>query len=92
MIDKDEAIYRKILEDLVECPICGYSIDKCQCRYAGSAHPDRDKRAEVVMEHLYLFNKQQVQHILELQKYWHISYVDDDKSTILKELEYKYGR
>ena len=27
------------------CPICKYEFDMCQCRYGGTAHPDRSKRA-----------------------------------------------
>ena len=33
-----------------KCPICKYVFEDCQCRFAGSAHPDRSKRARVVAE------------------------------------------
>lgn len=36
-----------------KCPICGYRIKMCQCRFAGSAHPSREKAKEVVKDHLY---------------------------------------
>ena len=68
-----------------KCPICEYRIDGCQCRYAGDWHPDRSKRIEVVMDHLYLFSPEQIQHILDLQKHWCISYSDNEKNDILKE-------
>lgn len=77
---------------MIKCPICGYSIDECQCLFSGNAHPDRSKRIFVVMEHLYLFSPEQIQHILELQKHWRICYVDDEKNNILKELEREYNR
>lgn len=31
------------------CPICKYLFEDCQCYFAGNAHPDRGKRAEVVL-------------------------------------------
>lgn len=53
-----------------KCPICDYKISSCQCLYGGSAHPDRSKRIHVVFDHLYLFSKKQITHLIELQKYW----------------------
>ena len=70
-----------------KCPICDYEEGHCQCRFGGSAHPDRSKKYEVVIDHLYLLTNKQVEHIIELQKYWQISYVDDEKEEIYKELE-----
>lgn len=77
-------------EEPLKCPICDYPIGKCQCRYAGEDHPDRSKRTMVVIQHLYLFSPEQIQHILELQKYWRVCYIDDEKSDILKQLELEY--
>lgn len=74
-----------------KCPICNYEINHCQCTFAGSAHPDRSKRIQVVLDHLYLFSTEQIKHILELEKYWQISYGDDERETIRKELEKEYG-
>ena len=37
------------------CPICGYKFDMCQCRFSGSAHPNRaltDKALKIVMTRL----------------------------------------
>lgn len=28
-----------------KCPICNYVFEDCQCRFAGSAHPDRSQKA-----------------------------------------------
>lgn len=70
-----------------ECPICRYKISGCQCRYGGSAHPDRRKRMEVVKDHLYLLSRKQLNHIVKLQKYWQTSYGDDEKNRIFKELK-----
>ena len=46
------------------CPICGYHLTQCQCRYGGSAHPDRSKKREVVLDHLYLLSEEQLRHII----------------------------
>lgn len=75
---------------MVKCPICKYEIKHCQCAFAGSAHPDRSKRITVVLDHLYLFSDEQIQHILELEKRWQISYGDDDREAIREELLSEY--
>ena len=72
------------------CPICEYEIEKCQCRFRGEWHPDRHKRIEVVVDHLYLFSPEQIDHILKLQRHWCTSYADDDKNDILLRLQEKY--
>lgn len=69
------------------CPICRYDIEHCQCRFGGSAHPDRSKRRTVVLDHLYLFTEKQINHIINLEKWWRISYGDTERSKILDELE-----
>ena len=75
----------------MKCPICNYDIEHCQCRIGGSAHPDRSKRKSVVLDHLYLFSRKQVGHILKLEKYWQTSYGDEERSQIREDLfkEYK---
>lgn len=70
-----------------ECPICGYSISNCQCRFAGNAHPDREKRKQVVKDHLYLLSHKQLKHIIELEKWWATDYSDPEKRDILNELK-----
>ena len=70
-----------------KCPICGYQIGMCQCRYGGSAHPDRNKNREVVLQHLYLLSKPQLNHVIYLERFWRISYGDDERKAILKKLE-----
>lgn len=78
----------------MKCPICNYDIEHCQCRFGGSAHPDRSKRRQVVLDHLYLFSVEQIEHILELEKYWQTSYGDKECSRIRNELfgEYRNDR
>ena len=71
---------------VITCPICQYAVSHCQCRFGGSAHPDRSKRREVVLDHLYLFSGKQVEHILELERYWQTSYEDEQRTAILKQL------
>lgn len=71
-----------------KCPICDYEIQHCQCTFAGSAHPDRSKRREVVLHHLYLLSKEQLEHIIELERYWQIDYGDPEMREIAKELGY----
>ena len=70
------------------CPICDYEFKHCQCTFAGDAHPNRSKRREVVLDHLYLLAPAQVHHIIQLEKYWQIDYGDEERSSIAKELGY----
>lgn len=69
------------------CPVCKYELETCQCLYSGSAHPDRHKRYEVVIDNLYLLTETQLQHIIFLQQFWRASYSDDEKDKILQELK-----
>lgn len=68
-----------------KCPICGYELKDCQCLFGGSCHPDRHKRREVIQDHLYLLNAEQLAHLIKLQAFWQTSYDDDKKNEILKE-------
>ena len=68
------------------CPICGYSFSECQCRYGGSGHPNRSKRREVVLDHLYLLNDRQLKHVINLEKSWRTSYGDNEKKQIVKKV------
>ena len=70
-----------------KCPICEYEFEYCQCRFEGSAHPNRSKRARVVADHIYLFTDKQIEHLKKIQKWWSISYADEEMTQILKELE-----
>lgn len=69
------------------CPICKYVFKDCQCRFSGSAHPDRSKRARVVADHIYLLSDEQIEHLKYVQEWWHTSYDDAEMMDILKELE-----
>lgn len=69
-----------------KCPICEYSLDNCQCRFAGSAHPDRDKRLRVVLDHLYLLSESQMRHVVQLERWWNISYTDPELTMILDKM------
>jgi hypothetical protein len=55
--------------------------------FGGSAHPDRSKRQEVVIDHLYLLSPKQIEHIINLQRRWQTSYGDDEKNRIFEELK-----
>lgn len=68
------------------CPICKYKIENCQCKFGGNAHPDRSKIREVVFDHLHLFSAKQVQHLINLERYWQISYGDEERENILNQL------
>ena len=70
---------KKVLT-MAKCPICEY--ESCQCIYAGNAHPDRYKRRQVVLDHLYLLSDEEIRHIQWLQAYWQISYEDPEKEAI----------
>lgn len=69
------------------CPICNYSISGCQCRFVGSTHPDREKEREVVLDHLYLLSNEQLKHVIQLEKWWQISYGDEYRSKLLNQLK-----
>lgn len=72
--------------DNTKCPICRYELKDCQCRFGGSCHPNRHRRIEVVQDHLYLLNAEQLAHLIKLQAYWQTSYGDDERSKILEDL------
>lgn len=83
-----EALERSEDKEMKEkCPICEYEFEYCQCRFGGNAHPDRSKRARVVADHIYLLTDKQIEHLKKVQKWWSISYGDEEMSRILKELE-----
>ena len=65
---------------MAKCPICEY--ESCQCIYAGNAHPDRYKRRQVVLDHLYLLSDKEIRHIQWLQAYWQTSYEGPEKEAI----------
>lgn len=65
---------------MAKCPICEY--ESCQCIYAGNAHPDRYKRRQVVLDHLYLLSDEEIRHIQWLQAHWQTSYEDPEKEAI----------
>ena len=73
-----------------KCPICNYRIDMCQCQYGGSGHPHRSKRREVVLDHLYMFSQEQIAHIANIQRQCPISYPDEERENIRKELSDEY--
>ena len=82
ILDRD---YKKRTEE--KCPICKYNISRCQCMFGGSCHPNRSKRCEVVIDHLYLLSPKQIEHIITLQRKWQTSYGDDEKNRIVEELK-----
>lgn len=69
------------------CPICKYNVSRCQCMFSGSCHPDRSKVRTVVTDHLYLLSPEQLEHVIDLQRRWQISYGDEEKNKILDELK-----
>lgn len=75
------------METKEKCPICEYEFEYCQCRFSGTCHPDRRKREIVVADHIYLLTDKQIEHLKKIQKSWSISYCDEEKNQILKELE-----
>ena len=70
-----------------KCPICEYEFEYCQCHFGGSAHPDRSKRARVVADHIYLLTDKQIEHLKKVQKWWSMSYEDEEMNKIIKALE-----
>lgn len=70
------------------CPICGYDLKMCQCRFGGGhGHPDRSKNRGVVLDHLYLLTPAQLEHVIQLQRGFQTSYGDEDRTKLLKNLE-----
>ena len=80
----------KIYSKKDKCPICDYKFSDCQCLFGGNAHPDRSKRLEVVLHHLYLFSDEQIKHIQNVEKYWQVSYEDKERSNIREQLKIEY--
>lgn len=76
----------------MKCPICDYEIKECQCIFSGTAHPDRINRKIVVFDHLYLFEKEQIEHLINLQKTWQISYGDGELEQEYEKLLKKQKR
>lgn len=86
IVDKIEQ--RNKLEEMkTKCPICDYELGMCQCLFAGGCHPDRTKIREVVLDHLYLLTEEQIKHIQYLEKYWNMSYADEEKEEIKRKLK-----
>ena len=81
LIEENEQTSKEVI-----CPICNYSIDSCQCRFGGSAHPDRYKNREVVLDHLYMLSEAQLRHIIKLQTWCQTSYGDDIRKELLNNL------
>ena len=69
------------------CPICKWAFSSCQCRFSGSAHPDRNLQRKVVLDHLYLLTKKQLKHLIQLEKDCCISSSDENYNKILKDLQ-----
>ena len=71
------------------CPICDKTFRDCECRFD---IPDNCTYNDVlvIMDHLYLFNHEQQQHIIDLQKEIFITYEDAEKNRILSIIEAKY--
>lgn len=72
------------------CPICKYDISHCQCCFAGNWHPDRSNIRDVVLHHLHLLSQKQLDHVIELEKYWNISYSDPELEVIREDLKKHY--
>ena len=97
----NDEVYKTVKEILNEegimkqkkviCPICSYEVGYCQCRFGGTAHPNRSKKREVVLDHLYLFSEEQIRHIASVEKQLQISYADDERKQILKDIEKRQG-
>ena len=68
------------------CPICKHPLYKCQCMFHGG---DRNSwlRLEVVLHHLHLLSKEQLQHVIEMEACLQICYRDSERNDIVKELE-----
>lgn len=71
----------------IRCPICDYLIENCQCRFGGSAHPDRSMMKRVVKDHLYLLNDVQLRHVIMLEEWWQTSSADPEYTSCLAKLK-----
>ena len=74
-----------------KCPICEYQLDQCQCIYAGNAHPDRSKRIQVSLDHLFILSESQLRHVIELERWWNISYTDPELTEICTQINIRNG-
>ena len=69
-----------------KCPICDYPISQCQCKFCGTAHPDREVKTNVVLNNLHLLSKEQINHIINLQKSMQVCYPDRERKEILEKM------
>ncbi|MBR5014308.1 MAG: hypothetical protein IKY16_06850 [Bacteroidales bacterium] len=69
------------------CPICGYTLSLCLCRFSESAREAREKNRQVVLDHLYLLSAEQLAHIIGLQQKLQTSYEDNDRDELLRNLQ-----
>ena len=74
-----------------KCPICEYQLDQCQCIYAGNAHPDRSKRIQVILYHLFILSESQLRHVIELERWWNISYTDPELTEVCTQIKIRNG-
>lgn len=81
----------EVEEMKTKCPICDYELGMCQCLFAGDCHPDRTKIKEVVLDNLHLLTDEQIRHVQYLERYWNISYIDEEKEAIKRKLENEQG-
>ena len=74
-LEKNRSWYRT-------CPICEYDIDRCQCLFGGSAHPDRSMRERAVKDHLQYLSKEQLKHIIYLERNWNTSGIGEYQEAV----------
>ena len=89
---KKKDIWEKEKKEILKgevCPICKYGFSACQCRFSGSAHPDRWLNRKVVLDHLYLLSKKQLKHVIKLEKEYAVSSSDEKYNAILDDLKSK---
>ena len=84
---KQNIIRDKQFEKGEICPVCQWAFVSCQCRFSGSAHPNRDLERKVVLDHLYLLSKKQLKHLIQLQKEECVSSSDDKYNKIFEKLK-----
>lgn len=71
------------------CPLCHSLFVDCYCRYDIPKNANRDD-VRIIMDHLYMLDPNELQHIIKLEKLWELFYCDSELNDILGIMEAKY--
>lgn len=71
------------------CPLCHSLFIDCLCRYDIPKKANMDD-VHIIMDHLYMLDPNELQHIIKLEKLWELFYCNPELNDILGVMEAKY--